>query len=241
MRGRIRSIVMVGLMLLLAACNSTDPLTPQASIPGAADQTVAETPRNESAERVPVDVSPIETQRAPQNTLEAQAQALEQGEPNPVATENRQPNSLLGANLYKKSEAAPVKSIYTANNTIRQSGETIRFLPIIGAPVGAVTPLSRELGQAARANGLAIKASSDSSADHVLKGYLSAYADGKEVTVIYVWDVLDGAGTRLHRIQGQEKVPSRGKETWEVVPADVMRGIGVETIAEYMKWKSSRT
>ena len=41
---------------------------------------------------------------------------------------------------------------------------TIRFLPIIGAPVEVVTPLSKQLGSEARSHGLTIKAASDSSA-----------------------------------------------------------------------------
>jgi len=117
---------------------------------------------------------------------------------------------------------------------------TIRFLPIIGAPVQAVTPLSKELGHSARGNGLTIKGSSDQTAEHVLKGYLSAFADGDKVTVVYVWDVLDNAGARLHRIQGQTSVPGGGGDTWSSVPADAMQEIGVNTIAEYLKWKQAQ-
>ena len=46
-------------------------------------------------------------------------------------------------------------------------------------------------------------------ATHVLKGYFSAMTEGKETTVIYVWDVYDPAGNRLHRIQGQQKAPAQ--------------------------------
>ena len=77
-------------------------------------------------------------------------------------------------------------------------------------------------------------------AEHVLKGYLSAFADGDNVTVVYVWDVLDNAGGRLHRIQGKESVPGRGSDAWAAVPATTMQEIGVETIAEYMKWKQAQ-
>ncbi|TXI01965.1 MAG: hypothetical protein E6Q76_16210, partial [Rhizobium sp.] len=59
-------------------------------------------------------------------------------------------------------------------------GNSIRFLPIIGAPVEAVTPLSRQLGTDARSLGLTIKSSSDSSAAYILKGYLSAFEDGPQ-------------------------------------------------------------
>jgi len=119
-------------------------------------------------------------------------------------------------------------------------GNTIRFLPIIGAPVDAVTPLSRELGAEARARGLAIKGSTDTSASYILKGYLSAFADGPKVTVSYVWDVLDGNGERLHRIQGSESAPLKGGDPWAAVPAGVMQKIADKTITEFAGWRQTR-
>ena len=250
MAGRTIQAIVAALTLLLAGCN-TDGLTPQAEIPGAsttADATpvdqqpsqVEDVPQK-TTEKKPFidsdDSSPVETtERAPQNTLEAQAQAIEQGQDNPSLTKAKDPGN-LGANLYKTdSQTQRVSSLYTATT----AKGTIRFLPIIGAPVQAVTPLSKELGASARGNGLTIKASNDQTAEHVLKGYLSAFSDGGKVTIVYVWDVLDNSGARLHRIQGQESVKAEGSDTWSSVPPDVMKEIGVATIAEYMKWRQSQ-
>lgn len=235
------------LCILLAGCN-TDGLTPQAEVPGA-DKTVDATPtqtQTQQIDEIPVDPTqpkplidsePVATEvRQPQNTLEAQAQAIEQGQDNPALTKTKNDGN-LGANLYKSdAQTQKVSSLYSAN----AAKDTIRFLPIIGAPVQAVTPLSKELGSSARGNGLTIKGSNDQTAEHVLKGYLSAFADGDKVTVVYVWDVLDNSGARLHRIQGQESVKGGGSDAWAAVPAEVMQEIGVATIAEYMKWRQSR-
>jgi hypothetical protein len=119
-------------------------------------------------------------------------------------------------------------------------GNTVRFLPIIGAPVQAVTPLSRQLGAEARSHGLSIKSSNDSSSDYILKGYLSAFSDKGSVTVVYVWDILDNSGGRLHRIQGQESVPSAAQDPWTGVPASVMQNIASKTIAEFSSWRQGR-
>ena len=118
---------------------------------------------------------------------------------------------------------------------------TVRFLPIIGAPVQSVTPLSRQLGAAARASGLTIKSSADASAEHMLKGYLSAYTDGGKTVVVYVWDVLDGSGNRLHRIQGQETAPASKGDPWATVPASTMQTIGDKTISAYRQWLTNRS
>lgn len=241
MPGRTIHALVAALALLLAGCN-TDGLTPQAEIPGATESAPVDQQQPVQVADVPQEQKPMidseplaANERAPQNTLEAQAQAIEQGQDNPSLTKPRDGN--LGANLYKSDSPQQVSSLYTANT----AKGTIRFLPIIGAPVQAVTPLSKELGASARGNGLTIKGSSDETAEHVLKGYLSAFADGDKVTVVYVWDVLDNSGARLHRIQGQQSVKGGGSDTWSAVPPDVMREIGVSTIAEYVKWRQSQS
>ncbi|WP_331371778.1 hypothetical protein [Sinorhizobium chiapasense] len=116
----------------------------------------------------------------------------------------------------------------------------IRFLPIIGAPVEAVTPLSKQLGTDARAQGLAIKGSADQTSEHILKGYFSALNDGGKTTVVYVWDILDGSGNRLHRIQGQHTVASTAAEPWSAVPPETMQAIATKTIKAYLDWRQSR-
>ncbi|OEC98275.1 MULTISPECIES: hypothetical protein [unclassified Rhizobium] len=118
-------------------------------------------------------------------------------------------------------------------------GNSVRFLPIIGAPVEAVTPLSRQLGADARSLGLTIKSSSDSSAAYILKGYLSAFEDGPQISVTYVWDVLDSNGNRVHRIQGSESAPLKRGDPWSAVPPTVMQKIATKTMSEFNSWRES--
>lgn len=118
-------------------------------------------------------------------------------------------------------------------------GNSIRFLPIIGAPVQAVTPLSRQLGADARSMGLTIKSSNDASASYILKGYLSAFEDGPQISVTYVWDVLDGAGNRVHRIQGSESAPLKRGDPWTAVPPSVMQQIATKTMSDFNSWRNS--
>jgi len=123
--------------------------------------------------------------------------------------------------------------------TAAPGGNSIRFLPIIGAPVQAVTPLSRQLGADARSLGLTIKSSSDASASYILKGYLSAFEDGPQISVTYVWDVLDGAGNRVHRIQGAESAPLKRGDPWTAVPPAIMQKIATKTMSDFNSWRNS--
>jgi hypothetical protein len=236
------------LALVLASCNTTEALTPQANVGGGAKAsspvTQAEADRMASSARPETYSGGYRS--GPQNTLEAQARALESGSAVSPSSSGpppqwegqqqtmQQPQAQQPAPQQQQSGQQQNASLPPA------SGPTVRFLPIIGAPVQAVTPLSRQLGAQARANGLTIRPSSDSSTEHILKGYFSAFSDSGKVTIVYVWDILDGSGARLHRMQGQESVPGSGQDPWTSVPASTMETIAAKTIQDYVAWRQSQ-
>jgi hypothetical protein len=244
-RFHIAALLTIG----LASCTTSDALTPQVDVGGGT--TRSSTPVTQAdTDRMAGTYAPPTTRRSPggyatgpQNSLEAQAQALEAG--NAVS-----PSSSGPPPDWEGNESQPIQS--PSDETVSPAAPqiaaqppaggagTIRFLPIIGAPVQAVTPLSRQLGAEARANGLTIRPSSDSSTEQILKGYFSAFADGGKVTVVYVWDVLDNAGARLHRMQGQETLPAQGSDPWAAVPPSLMQQIATKTIRDYLAWRQSQ-
>lgn len=236
------ALVVPALVLALSGCNTTEALTPQVDVghngsqsspvtQGDLDQMAA------AADRAPVGAPATASSvpaYAPQNSLQAQAQALSNGNQYGESLGQGQPP----AQSLPASQPQPAQQ--TAALAPATSGNTIRFLPIIGAPVQAVTPLSRQLGAEARAKGLTIRASNDNSAENILKGYFSAFADGSKVNVIYVWDVLDANGVRLHRLQGQETVAAKGSDPWAAVTDRVMQDIAAKTLNDYTSWKQSQ-
>lgn len=116
----------------------------------------------------------------------------------------------------------------------------LQFAPIIGAPVEEVTPLSRRLTMRAKEKKLDIFPQSEKNITHVLKGYFSLLNENGKVTVVYVFDVIDTAGNRLTRIQGQESVAaSSATASWESVPATVMEKIADRTIDDFAAWRAS--
>lgn len=114
----------------------------------------------------------------------------------------------------------------------------LQFAPVVGAPVEAAGPLSERLAQLARARGITIARTGDTQG-HVLKGYFSALPEGKETTIVYVWDVLDTAGNRLHRIQGQLKAP--GGDGWASVTPTVMQTVADQTMEQLGSWLGGST
>lgn len=230
-------VVILCLVLPLSACNTSDALTPQMDVGHSRTQS---TPVNQgdldrmaaAADGSGTGVATSVPAYAPQNSLQAQAQAITNGAQygEPVMRQPQQPGTAATGQQSASLQPAPSAS---------SGSGTIRFLPIIGAPVQAVTPLSRQLGAEARAKGLTIKPSNDTGAENILKGYLSAFEDGGKVTVIYVWDVLDANGARLHRLQGQETVTARGGDPWAAVSDSVMQKIAAKTLDDYQSWRQT--
>lgn len=155
--------------------------------------------------------------------------------------------SAIAAQPPAQGDAAPLQPATTATPpTPAQSAAVaanarIQFAPIVGTSVEAATTLSQRLSTRARERGIVLARSNDPAATHVLKGYFTPLAEGKETTVIYVWDVYDPAGNRVHRITGQQKAPSGGGDGWSSVSSSTMQTIADATIDQLITWLSTRT
>ncbi|WP_320410199.1 hypothetical protein [Mesorhizobium sp. Root157] len=102
--------------------------------------------------------------------------------------------------------------------------------------------MTEQLQTQARQRGITLAGSMDQSATHILKGYFSVLTEGKNTTVIYVWDIYDPAGNRLHRINGQETAATvNGAEGWTGVAPATMQAIANTTIDQFSSWLGGRT
>jgi hypothetical protein len=115
----------------------------------------------------------------------------------------------------------------------------LRFDPMVGASVAAATPLTERLAARARSRRIAVAGSDDPDTTHVLKGYFSTIAEGKNTTIIYVWDVYDPAGNRLHRIDGRQKAAGGGGD-WSAATPATMQAIADDTIDQLAAWLAGR-
>ncbi|RAZ89597.1 hypothetical protein DPM33_18765 [Mesorhizobium hawassense] len=128
----------------------------------------------------------------------------------------------------------------TPTQTAALAKTRLQVAPIVGASVDVAAPLTAELQTRAKQRGLTLVGSTDQTATHVLKGYFSTMSEGKDTTVIYVWDIYDPSGNRLHRINGQQKAPSVGSgEGWPTVAPATMQAIADQTIDQFAAWLGS--
>lgn len=116
------------------------------------------------------------------------------------------------------------------------SSAKFSFAPVTGAPASVLANLSSRLGSEAFAQQIVLVPSGDASATYVVKGYLSAVGDPSGTILVYVWDVFDTSGKRVHRISGQETSASGSQDPWAGVSPDTISNVARRTIAALVSW-----
>lgn len=103
-------------------------------------------------------------------------------------------------------------------------------------------PLMQRMNKIARSNDISILANGEPAPHLVLKGYLSNLTENKDIHVLYVWDILDQNGNRIHRLRGEERSTNtlNNREDWSVVTVKIMQNIADKTMKDYNDWISSR-
>ena len=91
---------------------------------------------------------------------------------------------------------------------------TFALDPITNAPGEMIYAFEDALKAKAPTRQLKIVATNESTADYRLKAYLSAVGDYSSGLVLYVVDVFDNSGTRLHRISGQIDAGGTQSDVW---------------------------
>jgi hypothetical protein len=127
----------------------------------------------------------------------------------------------------------------TAGRIAALGDVSLRFDPVVGATSAATEPLSARLAMRAQETGVTV-APQGESASMTMKGFFSAITDNGTTTVIYVWDVIDPEGNRLHRIQGQQPAPAGAGQGWDAVTEATMQAIADETMNQLVAWLAIR-
>ena len=113
----------------------------------------------------------------------------------------------------------------------------VAFLPVTGAPQSAVTGLATAMRDAARANAVPVVVSVDRGAQYQVKGYFSALNDASGSVLVYVWDILDAKGVRIHRISGQERGGRANGDPWQGIGPDVLNRVAATTMRSLRQWE----
>jgi hypothetical protein len=112
----------------------------------------------------------------------------------------------------------------------------VAFLPVTGAPQSKVTDLAGSMRAAARKQEVPVVVSLNDGARYQIKGYFSALTDSSGTLLVYVWDVLDANGQRVHRISGQERGGSSPGDPWAAVTPELIERVASSTMSDLRNW-----
>lgn len=136
--------------------------------------------------------------------------------------------------------ATPAAETPVAAAPVAQLGK-VAIAPIIGAPDAVGKQLQSQLGAAVGAKNIALAASSTDGSDYTLRGYIVSAREKAGTKVSYIWDVTNPAGKRIHRITGEEVLPSSdNKDPWVSVTPPVTQSIADKTAASLAAWLPSQ-
>ena len=116
------------------------------------------------------------------------------------------------------------------------TSNALTFLPVEGAPQTAITSLSKSIRTSAQQYGLTVLPATQTGAKYQVKGYFSALNDGSSTLLVYVWDVLDQSGKRVHRINGQERSGSSNSNPWLAIEDEELSRVADRTTARLKSW-----
>ena len=122
---------------------------------------------------------------------------------------------------------------------VRGSAAKFAFAPVQNVPVPVLQVLSTALNQEARAQGLNVVPISDPGRTYEVRGFISAVAEGASTKLVYVWDVVDRSGNRLHRISGQEAGGTPAGDTWTGIGYQTVQLTARQTVASLVNWVNS--
>jgi hypothetical protein len=117
-------------------------------------------------------------------------------------------------------------------------GPNVKFgiTTVTGIPGTFQIALDDSLKKFAATRNLNIVPFGDSTATYRVEGYISAIGDVNKVILVYVWDVFDASGTRLHRVSGQEAAEEGAADPWTAIEFKDIDAAARETIDALADW-----
>ena len=185
----------------------------------------------------------------PNNRVAAQSQP--QAAPLPTTTNNAQTATPAAPATVPtpNSNALAAQQVPPPNPAIDESNQQtaslaptagVSFLPVLGPPQAAVSKLSSAIKHSAQSNSVTLLSGAQRGAIYQVKGYFSALDDGSGTRFIYIWDVLNAQGKKVHRISGEERTGKRSSDPWQSVGSDMINKVVERTMQDLRGWMNSR-
>ncbi|MGI9524279.1 MAG: hypothetical protein ACR2PG_21820 [Hyphomicrobiaceae bacterium] len=141
-----------------------------------------------------------------------------------------------GSLLSGLGETAATPATTTSSLAVQPGRRVVSVAPLIGPPSGVATGLAQQLTSELQKSGVRVASASGQQSDYTLRGYIVAAREGASTKVSYIWDVTNPSNVRVHRITGEEVVPSKSSDPWGGVSAATMQRIASKTTTSLSAW-----
>ena len=121
---------------------------------------------------------------------------------------------------------------------IKGADARFAFADVTGAPATHAIAFSQAINKEASLRKLNLVKTGDPTATYLVKGYLSAIGGTGGTLLVYVWDVTDTTGRRLHRVSGQEPGGGSSTDPWSGVNAEAVNNAASRTVDDLVAWVS---
>lgn len=131
----------------------------------------------------------------------------------------------------------PVRTMFQMRPApIKGSAAKFAIVEINGAPTQHRMDMSRAIAMRAAERKLNLVKEGDPSATYLVKGYLSAITDITGGSLVYVWDVSDASGKRLHRVSGREPTGGGSFDPWSKISGTALDNAAQHTVDDLVNW-----
>jgi hypothetical protein len=140
-------------------------------------------------------------------------------------------NSLMGNMTRLAPWVAPDKS----------KGIVIQFLPFSGVPVNTADAIYKNVRAHSTEEGLKLALRLDEPATYRVRTLISAVGTTDVSTFIFIVEIYDVAGNRVHRFVGQEYGVVPNGEPWSGIDGDTERHLGERILLGVKAWVTRST
>jgi len=118
----------------------------------------------------------------------------------------------------------------------RSKGVVVQFLPFSGVPVNTADAIYKTVRSKAPDEGLTLALRLDEPSTYRVRTLINAVGTTDVSTFIFIVEIYDVAGRRVHRFVGQEYGTAPSGEAWSGIDADTERHLGERILSGVKAW-----
>ncbi len=115
-------------------------------------------------------------------------------------------------------------------------GVVLSFLPFSGVPVNTADAIYKTVRSRATVENVTLALRLDEPATYRIRTYINAVGGSDSSTFVFIVEIYDTAGKRVHRFVGQEYGPGASGDPWSGIDTPTIKHIGERMLDGVKSW-----